>query len=234
MENKQDSGNFHLLVKESLANEPVVLLQVTPENIERLNDTLSDLSTRAGMLPMTGNPSETNQQWMENARSLWVFGQRGADFANPDNAIGFVNVYAPEPAHVEQINKWVPKRFKGAYTQDSLVEISSFAKGLPETASADLSANRQALAKIFYFEGKKNYPKVDGAVVWITHNDENMLDPFEAEQVVKLGGKALGSMKYHVDEKVDSSCFLIPKVAFMNKLTGQESRFKSAPPKPAV
>lgn len=81
----------------------------------------------------------------------------------------------------------------------------------------ELSANKQALAKVFMDDAFKD---VRAVTTWVTHTSENKLDPKEFAEMKQLGGWSLGSLKYNASENVDSTCFLITRRQFMDALTG--------------
>ncbi len=211
---------FRAQMRELLAKEPVSLVPVTERNLPRFDSTLTDLAKRSqseGMLPVTGNTAETNQEWARGVKALWLVGQKEADFSKAENVAGFVNVYTPE--HQSSINEWLTKRGMRAYDPGALLELASFVKDQQGAASMELSADKQALAKVFMDD---NFKDVRAATVWVTHTPENKLDQAELTDMKKLGGFAIGSLKYDASENVDSTCFLITRRAFLDAFTGQK------------
>ena len=209
---------FRAQMRELLSQEPVSLVPVTERNLPRFEASLTalgQLSQSDGMLPVTCNASETNAEWLTGARGLWLIGAKEADFSMPENVAGFVNVYAPE--HNGSINDWLLKRGMRAYDPGSVVELSSFVKDQPGSGEKALSADKQALAKVFMDDAFKDARAV---TTWITHTPENKLDPKDIADMKKLGGWPLGSLKYAESEPVDSTCFLITRRAFLDALTG--------------
>lgn len=208
---------FRAQMRELLSKEPVSLVPVTERNIKRFDATLTDLSAKSvsegGMFPVTGNANETNQEWASNVKALWLIGQKETDFSVPENVSGFVNVYAPE--HSGAINDWLLKKGMRAYDPGAVVELSSFVRG--DNSATELSANKQALAKVFMDDAFKD---VRAVTTWVTHTAENKPDPKEFAEMKQLGGWSLGSLKYNATETVDSTCFLITRRQFMDALTG--------------
>lgn len=209
---------FRAQMRELLSTEPVSLVPVTERNLPRFEATLTELSqlsqSESGMLPMTGNPQETNGEWLQGTRGLWLVGAKEADFSEPSNVAGFVNVYAPE--HNGSMNDWLLKRGMRAYDPGAVVELSSFVtSGAPE--GTELSAHKQALAKVFMDDAFKD---VRAVTTWVTHTTDNKLDPTDIADMKKIGGWPLGSLKYAQSEPVDSTCFLVTRRAFLDALTG--------------
>lgn len=208
---------FRAQMRELLSKEPVSIVPVTERNIKRFDATLTDLSAKSaaesGMFPVTGKADETNQEWASNVKALWLIGQKETDFSVPENVAGFVNVYAPE--HSGAINDWLLKKGMRAYDPGAVVELASYVKG--DNAAMELSANKQALAKVFMDDAFKD---VRAVTTWVTHTAENKLDPKEFAEMKQLGGWSLGSLKYNAAENVDSTCFLITRRQFMDALTG--------------
>lgn len=208
---------FRAQMRELLSKEPVSLVPVTERNIKRFDATLSDLSAKSasegGMFPVTGNANETSQEWASNVKALWLIGQKETDFSVPENVSGFVNVYTPE--HSGAINDWLLKKGMRAYDPGAVVELSSFVRG--DNTAMELSANKQALAKVFMDDAFKD---VRAVTTWVTHTAENKPDPKEFAEMKQLGGWSLGSLKYNATETVDSTCFLITRRQFMDALTG--------------
>lgn len=208
---------FRAQMRELLKQEPMVLARVTERTLPKFEATLTQLSEAAGMLPVSDNPQETNAEWAAGTRGLWVFGQRESDFSNPEQAAGFVNVYMPE--HSNEINDWLVKRKMRAYDHGALIELSSFVKDVPGAGDMELSADKQALAKVFMDD---EYKDVRAVTTWITHTPDNKLDVKEVGEMKKLGGWPLGTLKYNASEPVDSTCFLITRNSFMEALSGKK------------
>jgi hypothetical protein len=208
---------FRAQIRELLSNETVSIVPVTERNIKRFDKTLTELSQKStaegDMFPVTGNPNETNEEWAKGVKALWLIGAKETDFSVPENVAGFVNVYVPEQTGT--INDWLLKKGMRAYEPGMLVEIASFVKD--NNTAAELSANKQALAKVFMDDAFKD---VRAVTTWVTHTAENTLDPQELADMKKLGGWPLGSAKYNAGEAVDSTCFLITRRQFMDALTG--------------
>ncbi len=206
-------------MRELLSQEPVSLVPVTERNIPRFEASLAALGqlsqSESGMLPMTGNTQESPAEWLAGTKGLWLFGVKDADFSMPENVAGFVNVYAPE--HNGSINDWLLKRGMRAYDPGAVVELSSFAKNQDGANAMELSAHKQALAKVFMDD---NFKDVRAVTTWVTHLPENKLDPKEVADMKKVGGWPLGSLKYAASESVDSTCFLVTRRAFLDALTG--------------
>jgi len=210
---------FRQNIREILKNEPVVLVQMGERNFPKYESLLTDLSLRSqtedGMLPVTGNPNETPQEWIENTKGLWVFGPKVGDVSTTEGSSGFVSVYEPE--HLEKINEWQAAKGKRVYEKGQVLELSSFVKDAPDAAGLEDSAAKLALDKVFNGLGFKDVRAVS---VWITHDEQNQLNSAEAARTIALGGKKLGSMRYDASEKVDSTCFVIQRLAFLDTLTG--------------
>lgn len=209
---------FRSQMRELLSKEPVVLAQVTERTLPRFEASLTELSTLCqadGMLPVTGNRQETNEEWVKGTKGLWLVGQKETDFSDPNNAAGFVNVYKPEQSGA--ISEWLLARGMRAYDPGAILEMSSFVKN--NATDVELGANKQALAKVFMDD---NFKDVRAVTMWVMHTSENALDMTESVQMKKLGGWPLGSRKYDPSESVDSTCFLITRRAFLDALTGQK------------
>jgi hypothetical protein len=217
MEAPQPMG-FRAQMRELLSKEPVSLVAVTERSLPRFEQALTELGQQsageAGMLPMTGNTGETPAEWLAGSKGLWLFGDKQADFTDVSNVSGFVNVYAPE--HNGSINDWLLKRGMRAYDHGAVLELSSFAKN-EAAKDMEVSANKQALAKVFMDDA---YKDVRAVTTWVTHTSDNKLDPSDIAAMKKLGGWPLGSLKYHASETVDSTAFLITRRQFMDALTG--------------
>lgn len=216
-ESQQGMG-FRAQIRELLHNEPVSLVPVTERNLPKFTETLtqlSELSMADGMLPMTGNQQESPAEWRDSTRGLWLIGAKEADFSNPDNVAGFVNIY--EPSQQDAINTWLTDKKMRVYDPGALVELSSFVKDVPGAADLEISGDKQALARVFMDEA---YKGVRAVTVWETHSADNSLDPDAVAQMKKLGGWPLGSMRYDQAEAVDSTCFLITRRQFLDALTG--------------
>lgn len=203
--------------REILSHEPVSLVPVTERNFPKFQATLTDVNNRSkadGMLPMTGDPQESNEAWAAATRGLWLIGAKDSDFSLPENVAGFVNAYAPE--HINEVNDWLVKKGMRGYDAGAVVELSSFVK---DEAKADvgISGEKQALGKVFMDDAFKD---VRAVTMWVTHLAENTLDPKDVSDMKKLGGRPLGSLKYDASESVDSTCFLITRRGFLDALMG--------------
>lgn len=209
---------FRAQIREILSHEPVVLVPISERNVSRFDRTLTDLGQRSqsedGMLNINKLPEESNKEWMESVKGLWVFGPREANLAVPEQAVGFVNAYAPE--HFEEMNTWLTAAKKRPYEVPAVLEVASYAKDYPQHLAEESSALKQAITKVFMDEPFKDVRAVS---IWVTHDAQNKLDPLDAEQMIKLGGTALGALRYDAKESVDSTCFIIPRKAFLDKLT---------------
>lgn len=216
MEQQQGMG-FRQNIREILKKEPVVLVQMGERNFPKYESLLSDLSLRSqtedGMLPLTGNPQETPQEWIENTKGLWIFGPKEGDVSTVEGSSGFVSVYEPE--HLDKINEWQTAKAKRVYEKGQVLELSSFVKD--SAVTLEDSATKLALDKVF---NGLNYKDVRVVSVWVTHDQNNQLNPVDASRTMMLGGKKLGSLKYDASERVDSTCFIIPRQAFLDTLTG--------------
>lgn len=216
MEQQQGAG-FRQSIRELLKKEPVVLVQMGERNFPKYESLLSDLSLRSqtedGMLPLTGNPQETPQEWIENTKGLWIFGPKEGDVSTVEGSSGFVSVYEPE--HLDKINEWQSTKGKRVYEKGQVLELSSFIKD--SAVTLEDSATKLALDKVF---NGLNYKDVRAVSAWVTHDQNNQLDPVDASRTMALGGKKLGSLKYDASEAVDSTCFIIPRQAFLDALTG--------------
>lgn len=211
---------FRAQMRELLAKEPVSIVPVTERNLQRFDATLTDLSQKSqkeGMLPVTGNAAESNQEWASNVKALWLIGQKETDFSVPENVAGFVNVYAPE--HEKEINEWLTAKGKHAYDAGALVEIASFVKEAANADTLGYSADRQALSRVFLDDAFKD---VRAVTSWATHTKENKLDQADYAAMKKLGGWPIGNTRYDAGESVDSTCFLITRRAFLDSLTAQK------------
>lgn len=206
---------FRQNIRELLKKEPVVLVPMTERNLPRFTHVLDDFSLRSGMLPITGNPQESAKDWVENTKGSWVFGAKEGDLSEIGQASGFVSVYEPE--HLDKINEWQSAKAKRVYEKGQVVELSSYVDESEEAVVLEDSATKLALDKVFNGLGFKDVRAVS---VWITHNDKNELDPMEASRTIALGGKKLGSLRYDASETVDSTCFVIPRQAFLDTLMG--------------
>lgn len=210
---------FRQNIRELLKSEPVNLVQMGERNFGKYEGLLTDLSLRSqaedGMQPATGNPQETPREWIESTKGLWVFGPKEGDISTPEGSNGFVSVY--EPAHLDKINEWQSAKGKRVYENGQVLELSSFVKESPEAMTLEDSATKIALDKVF---NGLQYKDVRAVSVWVTHDTNNQLDPVDASRTIALGGKKLGSMRYDASEPVDSTCFVIPRQAFIDTLTG--------------
>jgi len=210
---------FRAQMRELLKQEPVVLARVTEKTLPKFDATLTALAQESyeeGMLPVTGDPGESNSAWLSGVTALWVAGDRAADFANPQEADGFASIYEPE--HQNVINEWLTAKNMHQYDSGALMEYTSFTKDQPEHAAKALSADKQALAKVFMDDEFRN---VRAVTVWVTHDMRNKLDPADVSQIKALGGWPLGSTRYDAGEQVDSTCFLVTRRAFMDALAGK-------------
>lgn len=208
----------HAQLKELFRTEPISLVQVTEQELPRFDKILTDLgqeSSKAGMFPVTGNPQETNEEWVKNVKGLWLFGEKGVRFTDSSNVDGFVNVYAPE--HMGKINDWLSSRGMNPYTHGALVELGSYVKDGPESEMREMSASKQALGKVFT---DRNFRDVRAVTVWVTHDAQNTLDPNDVASMKELGGWPLGVHRYDPSESVDSTCFLITRRAYLDAVSG--------------
>ncbi len=212
---------FRAQIRELLSRESTVLVPVTEKNLPRFDATLTDLDARSkaddGMLNINLKPSETNAEWVGNVKALWVFGPKEANLALPDQATGFVNVYEPE--HMDKINTMLSENGKRAYDAGAVVEFASYAKNFPTNVDAEESAVKQALAHVFIDETFKDVRAVS---VWVTHEKDNVLDVRQEEALKKIGAMKLGSLRYAPEEQVDSTAFIIPRKAFLDRLTAPQ------------
>jgi hypothetical protein len=219
---------FRAQMREALSHEPVSIVPVTEHNLPRFDAVLTNLGTMSmstdAMLPFTGNPTESNAEWFANVKNLWLYGAKDGDFSKPENVEGFVNVYTPE--HMDQINTWLKEKNLRPYDEGGVVEYASFGLHSEKNPDLEMSATKQALSKVFVFDQEQKYKDVRAVTVWVTHDQDNKLKTFEAEQLTKLGGRALGSAKYEASEKVDSTCFIIPRKAFTETLVATKSPIK--------
>lgn len=212
---------FRAQIRELLRAEPVALVPVTERNISKFEETLNTLAGQChkeGMVSFTGNLQESPQQWRASTQGLWLFGKHEADFSNVGSVAGFVNVYAPQ--HMEDISAWLPQHHMRPYDDGALLEFASFVR--PEIQDADeleLSASRQALAKLFLND---EYKHVRAVTVWVTHDAQNTLNPEDASHMKQLGGWELGTKKYDSADSSDSTCFLVTRKAFLDTLTGKK------------
>lgn len=209
---------FRAQIRELLSHEPVVLVPVTERNAPRFDATLTAFGTLAvtedGMFNVTKKESESNAEWLTNVRGLWLFGAKEANLANPEQAVGFVNVYAPE--HLDDINAMQAAKGKRPYEAGAVVELASFAKEYPHHMDEETSAIKQALSKVFLDDAFKDVRAVS---VWVTHEAGNVLDPTQEAQLTGLGAIKLGALRYDASESVDSTAFIIPRKAFIDRLT---------------
>lgn len=208
---------FRAQVREMLSKEFITLVPVTERNITRFDATLTQLGRLSreedGVLNMTLKPEETNKEWVMAAKGVWLFGAKESNFAVPEQVVGFVNVYAPE--HMEKINRMLETHHKRPYDKGAVLELASYAKEYPTNVAKEMSATKQALAKVFMDDQFKDVRAVS---VWVTHEAGNILDPMQAQELTKLGAMKLDALKYDPSESVDSTCFVIPRNAFFNTL----------------
>lgn len=218
MEGETQPMGFRARIREILSKESTAIVPITERNLPRFDETLTKLSGLAksedGMLNINLKPEESNAEWANSVKALWVFGVKEANLALPDQALGFVNAYAPE--HMDEINKMLVATHRRPFDTGAVVEMASYAKDYPANIEADVSATKQALAKVFMDDGFKD---VRAVTVWVTHEKDNALDPKQQEVMQNLGAIKLGALKYAPDESVDSTCFIIHRNAFMNRLT---------------
>lgn len=203
-------------IKEILSHEPVIIVPITERNLPVFEPVLTDLTSASGMLPMTGNKEESIQDWVTHTKDVWVFGTPNeTNRLDPEAAEGFVSVYEPE--HLDKINEWQAAKGKRVYEKEQVLELSSYGKESSTGVVAEDSATKLALDKVF---NGLNYKDVRAVSVWVTHDQNNQLDPVDVSRTIALGGKKLGSLKYDASETVDSTCFVIPRQAFLDTLTG--------------
>ncbi len=209
---------FRAQIREILSKESVALVPITERNLPRFDETLTALSAKAkaeeGLLNVNLKPEESNAEWASGVKALWVFGPKEADLAAADQAVGFVNVYTPE--HMSEVNEMLVASHRRPYDTGAVVEMASYSKDYPANLDSDVSATKQALAKVFMDDEFKD---VRAVTVWVTHETGNALDPKQQEVMQKLGAMKLGALKYAPEETVDSTCFLIPRKAFIDRLT---------------
>lgn len=222
MTGEQTGMGFRAQIKEALSKEPVSIVPVTEYNIGRFDPILTNLSalsmTTDGMVPFT-DPAETNEAWLGEVKSLWLFGNPDskADFSQHENVGGFIHVYEPE--HMDKINEWLKQKNLRPYDSGAVVEYASFGLHSKTNPTLEMSATKQALAKVFVFDQEK-YRDVRAVSVWVTHDADNTLNDAEFAQLKSIGAKPLGRARYHESEVVDSTCFMIPRKAFLDSLTG--------------
>lgn len=207
---------FRAQIREMLSKETTAIIPVTERNLKHYDTTLTQLSAAskdAGLLNINGQPEESNEQWLHGTKGLWLFRPKEADFSNPEQVVGFVNVYEPE--HMDKINTMLTTRHKRPYDKGQVLEYASFVKDEPAHAGEHMSATKQALARVFMDE---QYKDVRAVSVWVTHTDTNVIDPNEEQELRSLGALKLDAMKYTPDERVDSTCFIIPRNAFLDSL----------------
>lgn len=209
---------FRAQMRELLSHEPIALVPVTERNSVRFDATLSFLAASSrndGFGNINNLPEESNTDWMHGVKALWLVGKDRADYSIPENALGFVNVYAPE--HPGVINDWLLKRGMREFSPGSLLEMATFVKD--GSKDVEMSAHKQALVKVFLDDQFKDVRAVS---VWVTHNTTNTLDQGEADTIKNLGGFPVGSLRYNTGESVDSTCFIITRRQFLDALTGQK------------
>lgn len=209
---------FRARIRELLSKESVALVPITERNLQRFDATLTDLDHRSktedGFLNINLQPTESNAEWASSVKALWVFGSKEANLAVPEQAIGFVNVYEPE--HLDKVNEMLAVLHKRPYDAGALVEFASYAKDYPQNLTAEVSATKQALARVFMDEQFKD---ARAATVWVTHEAGNVLDPQQERALKGLGAVKLGALRYAPQETVDSTGFVIPRKAFLDTLT---------------
>ncbi len=218
MEENKPLG-FRAQIRELLSRESVTIVPVTERSLKRFDATLTDLAARgaqeAGMLNVNMKPEESNAEWVNGVKGLWVFGPKEGNIASPDVALGFVNVYAPE--HMDEINKMLTEKKMRPYTEGSVLEFASFGKDFPANVQQEQSAVKQTLARVFMDEQFKDVRAVS---VWVTHEKGNVLDAQQDLALQTIGGIKLGSLRYAPQESVDSTAFVIPRKAFLDALMG--------------
>lgn len=220
-EAQTEPTGFFARAREVLRGEPVDLMPVTERNFPVFKETLahlSDLSAKDGALPVTGNPKETPEEWVKNVTALWLVGAKLDRRMEPNDAIGFVHLYAPQ--HIADIDEWLTKHPKLHFEPGTIREAYAFIK--PEAgAASEFSAYRKAIGKAFM---DREFPATQAVTIWETHDANNTLNPDTAARMQALGGFALGTARYSSDEAVDSTCFLITKNGFLNALVGKPRR----------
>ncbi len=216
---------FRAQMREALSREPISLVPVTEHNLPRFDKVLTNLNTMAlstdGMVSFTGDPNESNAEWFANVKNLWLYGAKDGDYSKPENVEGFINVYQPE--HMDKVNKWLQEQNQRPYLENSVVEYASFGLHSDTNPDLEMSATKQALSKVFVFDVEKKYQDVRAVTVWATHDKDNMLNPTEAAQIAKLGGRPLGTARYAEHETVDSTCFIIPRKAFTEAIVSTKA-----------
>jgi hypothetical protein len=207
---------FRQSIRELLKSEPVMLVPMTERNLPKFENVLTDLSATADMLPMTGNVDESVREWVENTKGVWIFGAKDVgDLTEAGAAQGFVNVYEPE--HLDTVNAWQAEKGKRVYEKGQVLELASFGQDTNEGKVLEDSAVKLTLDKVFNGMGFKD---VRAVTVWVDHDANNVMDADTAARTVALGGKKLGVARYNPSESVDSTCFVIPRQAFIDTLTG--------------
>lgn len=216
---------FRAQMREALSHEPVSLVPVTEHNLPRFDKVLTNLNTMAmstdGMVSFADNPNESNAEWFAQVKNLWLFGVKDGDFSKPENVEGFINVYAPE--HMDKVNMWLQEKNLRPYDDGAVVEYASFGLHSDTNPDLEMSATKQALAKVFVFDQEQKYKDVRAVIVWNMHDKDNKLNQFEADQITKLGGRLLGTARYKEYETVDSTCFIIPRKAFTETLVATKT-----------
>lgn len=218
-EARSESTGFYARAREALRNEPVDLMPITERNFPVFKETLaslSDLSAKEGALPVTGNPNETPEEWAKNVTALWLVGSKLDRRMEPGDAIGFVNLYAPE--RTADIETWLAKHPKLHFEPGTIRE--AYAYVTPDAGpDAELAAYKKAIGKAFM---DQEFPITQAITIWETHEADNTMKPDVTAFMEKLGGFALGSSRYDPGESVDSTCFLITKNGFLNALVGKK------------
>lgn len=208
---------FRAQIRELLSHESTVLVPVTEKNLPRFEATLTFLDKQSkaddGMLNISLGPTESNAEWVRGVKAMWVFGPKEANLATPEQATGFVNVYAPE--HMDEINDMLKASKRRPFDSGAVVEFASYAKEFPNHLDAEESAVKQALTHVFMDEQFKDVRAVS---VWVTHEQGNVLDPRQEAALKKIGAIKFGSLRYAPVEQVDSTCFLINRKMFLDKL----------------
>ena len=193
----------------------VKLIEVDPVN-EQYREALQRIDKESfkddGMLnTTTGEKTQLTDEEFENwihcrsVRKLWLIQDPQQRF------IGFVNSYDDEHG------VWV--RENGNLRQDvSIEELSSFILNEYQQEGNDNQENQalfQAIGLIF-FSGEQ---PVDAITVYVTHNEQNILDDADTVFATKFGFRNIGSLKYPEDDLVDSTCFLLTKDDFIRAQT---------------
>lgn len=209
---------FRAQIRELLSHEAVAVVPVTENNAARFDAALTYLDIRAkadgDFYNINFQPEETNQEWVKGVEGLWVFGPKEANLADPEQVTGFVNVYGPE--HMDEINTMLVAHHKRPYDQGAVLEFASYAKDVPKRMAEEMSAVRQSLAKVFMDE---QYKDIRAVSVWVTNEADETVNPQEDQALRSIGATNIGALRYHPSENVDSTCFILPRKAFLDALT---------------